>query len=173
MNLTEAQELTEQYLRVHGLAQQGWTFAWLHKSRTFGQCSYTDREICLSRSATQVNDIAQVRNTIIHEIAHALTPRHGHDAVWRRKCLDLGGDGKRCVDTNRDTVVVPPMKWIGRCPQCGWSAGRDRLTAKTRQHTICTPCADKMGRPYTEARVAAAGIKLRWYENHARVTTAA
>lgn len=33
-------------------------------------------------------------DTVAHEVAHALVgPAHGHDAVWRRKAVELGGSG--------------------------------------------------------------------------------
>jgi predicted SprT family Zn-dependent metalloprotease len=35
----------------------------------------------------------EITNTILHEIAHALTPGHKHDYVWRQKFIEIGGDG--------------------------------------------------------------------------------
>ena len=36
-------------------------------------------------------DIDHIRDTILHEIAHALVgPCHGHDAVWRQKAREIG-----------------------------------------------------------------------------------
>ena len=34
-------------------------------------------------------------DTIVHEIAHALTKGDGHGYFWRKKCIELGGDGQR------------------------------------------------------------------------------
>lgn len=37
----------------------------------------------------------RVRLVILHEIAHAMVgTSHGHDEVWKKKCLEIGGDGK-------------------------------------------------------------------------------
>jgi hypothetical protein len=33
---------------------------------------------------------ASVRETLLHEIAHALTPRNGHGLRWQRKARELG-----------------------------------------------------------------------------------
>lgn len=32
----------------------------------------------------------EVRHTILHEIAHLLTPGHHHDRTWKTVCLSLG-----------------------------------------------------------------------------------
>jgi predicted SprT family Zn-dependent metalloprotease len=57
-------------------------------------------------------------NTITHEIAHALVGHvHGHDHVWRRKHLELGGDGRTCSDMEFDeTTKKKVFKYLGKCP---------------------------------------------------------
>lgn len=38
-----------------------------------------------------------IRDTILHEIAHALVgPNHCHDLVWKAKCLEIGATPRRC-----------------------------------------------------------------------------
>jgi len=50
-------------------------------------------------------------NTLTHEFAHVLTPRHGHDKVWREMHIRLGGDGKRCSEED----VLPKAPWMVTC----------------------------------------------------------
>ena len=42
-------------------------------------------------------DDAEIEDTLLHEIAHALVGRrHHHDAVWRAKAREIGCTGQRC-----------------------------------------------------------------------------
>ena len=43
------------------------------------------------------SDEATIRDTILHEIAHALTPGQHHNDVWRRKATAIGCTGQRCA----------------------------------------------------------------------------
>src|SRR5690554_5113054 len=117
MNLYAARYLATQLIQQHGLA--GWTFAFDHARRRFGSCNYTRRQITLSRPLTLLNAEAEVRDTILHEIAHALTPGDGHGDRWKAICRRIGANPSRCYTDH--TVVSPPRRpaWfqIG-CAQC-------------------------------------------------------
>jgi predicted SprT family Zn-dependent metalloprotease len=48
-------------------------------------CGYAPTgTIGLSRLLVEVNDVIQVTDTILHEIAHALTLGDGHGYAWKR-----------------------------------------------------------------------------------------
>lgn len=97
MDMKTAQRLAESEMAWHGLDAQGWTFKWDSARGRNGQTNYTKRTISLSKVLVPLRDESWVRMTIIHEIAHALVgPGHGHGAIWRRKFVELGGDGNRC-----------------------------------------------------------------------------
>lgn len=88
-----AKTLVETYIKHYGL--EGWVFAFPKKDvRWSGQCSYLAQEIRLSRTFIAHNHFARITETILHEIAHALTPGHQHDKVWKAKVLELGGTPK-------------------------------------------------------------------------------
>ena len=92
-----AKRLAESEMSWHGLDAQGWTFKWDSARGRNGQTNYSKRTISMSKILTPERDEQWVRMTIIHEIAHALVgPGHGHGAIWRRKFIELGGDGNRC-----------------------------------------------------------------------------
>ena len=74
----------------------GWTFAWNNRVRSYGLCNYTTKTISLSRVITSTRTIEEVKETIAHEIAHALCPGHHHDDIWAAKSVELGGTGERC-----------------------------------------------------------------------------
>jgi predicted SprT family Zn-dependent metalloprotease len=137
MNLYAARDLALALMRQHGLAEE-WTFKFDHARRRFGSCRYRAKLITLSRPLTFLNDEPQVRDTILHEIAHALTPGDGHGAKWKRKCVEIGANPKRTYDDVE--VVSPPRReapmQIG-CAKCGWWADRHR---RTRRKLICKTC---------------------------------
>jgi hypothetical protein len=82
MILKDAEALAQQLMSEHGLSH--WHFEFDRAVRRFGFCMYGIRTITLSRKFTLLNSEPEVRNTILHEIAHALVgPNHGHDKVWR------------------------------------------------------------------------------------------
>ena len=136
MNLYAARALAVDLLRQHGL--HGWSFRFDHARRRFGACRYKQKTITLSRYLTFLNCEAQVRDTILHEIAHALTPGDGHGAKWKRKCREIGANPVRCY--TEAEVVSPPRRvapyQIG-CARCGWWHDRHRLT---RRKLICRAC---------------------------------
>jgi len=121
-------------MTAHGLV--GWRFQWDNAARRFGQCRHRDRVISMSRQLAIQRTDGAIRNTMLHEIAHALTPGHGHDAVWRAKAVSIGCDGKRCSD---DKVEVD-YKYIARCPN-GHVAKKyiRRPKATVRSCGTCSP----------------------------------
>lgn len=101
-------------LHEHGLAQQGWTFVWDSGKRRAGACHYQTKTISGSRYILPMASDEEVRETLLHEIAHALTPGHNHDSVWRRKLIAIGGTGAR---THRMETVKGRYDLV--CEHCG------------------------------------------------------
>lgn len=117
MNLDRAKELAIILMSKHGLLLSGWRFNFDNARRRFGVCKYRSREIGLSKHLVELNDEHQVRDTILHEIAHALVGcNHGHDWVWKAKALEIGCNGNRCYKS--DEVLAPESKYIAICNKC-------------------------------------------------------
>jgi predicted SprT family Zn-dependent metalloprotease len=114
MKISDCHDLARELMRQHGLVH--WSLKFDESKRRFGQCRMRDQVISLSWRLVDLNDEATVKDTILHEIAHALTPRAGHGWKWRAKALEIGCDGKRCYSA--DTVKTPPKKFVGTCPKC-------------------------------------------------------
>lgn len=96
MKLIEAENLTKELLVKFEL--KGWKFAWLkrmNKFSTAGQCRYKSKTIFLQPTYVELNTDSEIRNTILHEIAHALMPKHGHNKFWKRKAIEIGCTGER------------------------------------------------------------------------------
>lgn len=122
---------------IEKYAPEGTTFAWDNATTRFGCCHYSYNrylnkyygfKITISYPLASRNTWDVVKLTVLHEIAHARAPGHNHDAVWRRECLKIGGDGKRCYTDieNGGNVNVIPTKWLGVCPACGYTYSRNR-----------------------------------------------
>lgn len=142
MNLHEAAYLAKQLIDQHALV--GWRFEFDHARRRFGKCDYTNRRITLSRYLTFLNGIDEVRDTILHEIAHALCPGDGHGAKWRATCRAIGARPKRCFTEAQ--VVTPPRRaarWQMGCPKCEWWTDRRRRLRPTDRY-ICKRCRGKV-----------------------------
>jgi predicted SprT family Zn-dependent metalloprotease len=132
MILKDANALAQQLMSEHGLSH--WHFEFDRAVRRFGFCMYGIRTITLSKRFTLLNFEPEVRNTILHEIAHALVgPNPGHDGVWKAKAKELGCNGSRCCDRS---VVAPSTKWIAECPVCRRVVRRHR-----RRIVSCGRCS--------------------------------
>jgi predicted SprT family Zn-dependent metalloprotease len=117
MDATYAETTARELMFQHGL--HNWQFEFDHAVVRFGRCSHSRRTISLSRELVQLNTEAQVRDTILHEIAHALVgPGHGHGRVWKLRAASIGAKPERCYD--QSVVPVPrAMEWTGTCQSCG------------------------------------------------------
>jgi predicted SprT family Zn-dependent metalloprotease len=142
MHPQEARDLAIRLLEEHGLTALGWRFLFDNARRRFGSCRYGSKRITLSRPLTLLNDIGEVRDTLLHEIAHALSPGDGHGRRWRAKCVQIGARPKRCFDDT--TVVAPPRaaaKYQFGCNACEWWVDRRRLTIS---RYICKKCRGEL-----------------------------
>ena len=125
MELLKAKKLAEELMVEHKLPIV-WTLKFNNAIRAFGRCSFKKFEIGLSRKLVELNNEKEVKDTILHEIAHALVgPRNGHNYIWRIKAIEIGCNGER---TYKDNVVTPPKKFIGTCPECKREIFRSRRT---------------------------------------------
>lgn len=117
----------------HGL--DDWHFEFDSARRRFGSCRYSSRTITLSYHLAALNDESAVRNTVLHEIAHALAgERSGHGKRWRLKARQIGCDAERCYDREPGVRMVAPP-YLGVCPDCGVE-----MRAFRRRSAACLAC---------------------------------
>ncbi len=135
MDLKQAENLAISLMIKHNIYQRGWKFEFGNYKRAFGKCSYRRKMITLSKHLVALNEVARVQNTILHEIAHALTQGHGHDGTWRAKAIELGCDGKRCYSL--DSTVTTETKYIAICNGCNRVHKRFRTPQRDKSCGYC------------------------------------
>jgi len=135
MNIDKAESLALRLMRKHGL--NDWKLEWRRNwNCTFGACHSGRRTIYLSEPLTRLNSVAEVRDTILHDIAHAVTPfDRGHGKKWKQIAALIGAKPERCYGSE---VIQPQENWLGRCPSC------DYRTVSYRRNTraVCPWCCD-------------------------------
>jgi predicted SprT family Zn-dependent metalloprotease len=137
MRLQEARQLAEDLMRQHRLLPK-WSFAFDRSKVRFGKCDYRKKQISLSEYLVELNEVDQVQETILHEIAHARAPRGaGHGPKWKALALSIGCNGRRCFGHE---VARPAPKHRGTCPSCQRVIYRHRRRALACGH--CAPAFD-------------------------------
>lgn len=132
----------------HGLA--GWSIAFRNFGHRLGCCLYRRKTIVLNAFYVAHNDESQVIDTLLHEIAHALTPGHRHGPVWKAMAQRLGATPRACSKLG---VVLRPGKYRAVCPNCGRTYDKYRKPRYKCHSTAVTPyycpkrsCGKKNGR---------------------------
>jgi predicted SprT family Zn-dependent metalloprotease len=132
-----AETMAIDLMRWHGL--QSYKLQFTDAVREFGRLSYRNRTLSLSLPLVKLNNELEVLDTILHEIAHALTTSHGHDKIWQKTARDIGCNGQRCYGND---VIVPQAAYIGTCPGCQRTIERYR-----RRRMSCGKCCKNMFNP--------------------------
>jgi len=110
MVLNEAKKLALELMEQNELISKGWVFQFDSSVRRFGGCYLERKIITLSAKLVELNIESEVKDTILHEIAHALAPSHeeAHGEQWKQMCSKIGARPERCYDSRK--VVKPVMK---------------------------------------------------------------
>lgn len=139
MNLLLAKNLALDLITEHKL--KNWTFRFDHARRRFGCCNFSKKEISLSKVLTELNSPKAVRETLIHEVAHALAgPRAAHGAKWKEIVRSLGGDPVRCY--SHKEIKLPPAKYTARCRSCE----KEFPALRRKQRVACRSCCKEFNR---------------------------
>ena len=81
--------MARRLMDAHGLT--GWTFAFGEARRRLGHCHFQDRMIRISRTHALEGSEEQIRDTVLHEIAHAIAGYEaGHGPLWKTTARRIG-----------------------------------------------------------------------------------
>lgn len=133
--LDQVAKFARQLMEQHGLIAKGWKFKLGNAVHALGSVDGS-KVLRLSRHLVLNSGKRKIRNTLLHEIAHALVGwrQHRHDKVWRAKAISIGCDGEVHGDMD-----VPPPTWIGECPKCH---RKTMVYRRGRLPQSCGICAD-------------------------------
>lgn len=152
MDLHEAEKLARALMDRHGLFDDGWRFRWGSAKRQIGSVrvrqqrnrrtgrTVTTKTLSLSRPLVRSNSEAEVRDTILHEIAHAIAgPENGHNEIWKRVCRRIGAKPQRLA--GEDVNGIKP-RYLVTCGQCGRELGRRhrRIGPERLRRSYCRAC---------------------------------
>jgi predicted SprT family Zn-dependent metalloprotease len=120
-----------------------WRIALVKDHRNAGTCYPAEHKIELSAPLASLWSIENTRDTILHEIAHALTSG-GHGADWRAMCRKIGARPSRCWGGYGEVAV--PEKYMGTCPS-GHVIYRARKT-RNMGRMSCGSCSRRYNPEY-------------------------
>lgn len=82
-------------MEEYGLTQQGWTIKFLDTNeQNAGQVFHRPKLITFTREFIFDTRIENLRELVLHEVAHALCPNGDHTQQWRDKLTEIGGSGR-------------------------------------------------------------------------------
>lgn len=111
MNIEKAEELAKSLISKYLTSE--WSFSFNRRKAVLGVCNYTTKTISLSKTVTLANSEAQVKNTILHEIAHVIAGAEAkHSAKWVQIAKSIGCDGKVHGDINTSDLTLIGVKWV-------------------------------------------------------------
>ncbi len=127
-------DLALELLIQHGLKQ--WKFKFDHSTRRAGCCNYRDKTISIAFDLARSGKDEDIRDTLLHEIAHALVgKKHNHNAIWKAKAREIGCTGER---THR--LQFAPPRWNVECENRCWTHTAQQRNSKL----ICRKCGGKL-----------------------------
>ena len=136
MELSSVQLLANRLLKDHELDKKGWRFRFDRAKRRAGSCRFSDKEITLAKAYAEQEHLKEIKNTILHEIAHALVgPKHGHNEIWKQKALEIGCNAERC-----HSVVFSKPKYKLTCSNSCFEVNRYRVNQNFLKSKICSKC---------------------------------
>lgn len=139
MELKEAEKQARMLMTAHGVGYLKFDFDNAKRRLGATHCirvrdAVIPQKITLSKHYVLLLPEDEVRDVMLHEIAHALTPGHKHDAVWRATARKIGAKGTRCAAPS----ASPAAPIHGMCPKCNVKVTEHhRMPRSTWVHRTC------------------------------------
>ncbi len=137
---TKDQILSEWELQKENWGLTGWKINFSYAKRTLGHCNCRKKLISISDAYMKSNPFEVMKDTLLHEIAHALqfekTGKTNHGREWKKIASTVGCSPRRCADLSE--VNLPAAKYIGICPCCSNKTNFYRKISKVYSCNICS-----------------------------------
>lgn len=144
MDCRSAVDMARAELDRHGL-RQVYVSLTHRASRRFGAAIHRygqPWELRLSAKLVVLNEEAQVRDVILHEVAHLLAGHAaGHGPRWQEVCRRIGARPERCYDAA--VVARPPAPLALVCPGCHRRQDVYRRSRRVSRRQACAECCDR------------------------------
>ena len=134
--------LARQLMAQHGVPSD-WTFGYDRAKRRAGRCCYRKKAITLSIHLVARNSDEEIKDCLLHEIAHCLAgPGTHHGPDWKAVCRRVGAKPVRCYNIN--LVDMPKGRYRATCGGCQKTYYRHRFPRCS--YYYCTICGPGRGR---------------------------
>ena len=107
-----------------------------------GGCNYKLLTIILNDFYVANNCEEVVVDTLLHEVAHALTPGHNHDCIWRAMAIQLGCNPDQDW---KQGIIVQPGRYTAICPTCSAVFYKYRKPKPLVGYYYCPKCGKEHG----------------------------
>jgi predicted SprT family Zn-dependent metalloprotease len=119
-----------------------WSFAFDSAKKRLGACKWETNEISLSRYFVDLHSLDEIRQVLLHEIAHALSgSTAGHSKKWKDNATRIG---YRHEKISGEEIGNATARFVGTCPN-GHTAYRHR---KPKTELSCSRCARRFDRRF-------------------------
>lgn len=135
---TNTMKCAKNMLIQFGLDKQGWKVELDRAKQRCGCCYFYEKKITLSKHYIAAETVSNedIKNTILHEIAHAIAgPDAGHGPRWKLLARAIGCSAERCNTAWRGA----PKKFRLFC-DCGAVRVERHRVHKSFRYKTCTHC---------------------------------
>ena len=132
MEISQAIKLGDELLEKYNL--EGWIIKSDNARVRFGQCRRWQKTISISKTLVELNSEEKVRETILHEIAHALITARGHGVEWKTMAMRVGIKPQRAY--SEANTITPKATFIYVCQKCDYELGRFQKISYARLQRI-------------------------------------
>ncbi len=133
------------------ITDYGYSFDYGNYKRAFGKCNITKKIISLSKPwvSENLDNNAQIVDTIKHEIAHAIAyepyKNASHDHVWKSVAKQVGAKPQSCFNAQKNGLKQPRGKYIYVCPAC---KKEHHFYRKLKRQKSCGVCSNTFNPKY-------------------------
>ena len=142
----------------------GWEFRWTNARKQAGVCVFTPNvlqanQIGISRYLLRIRGVQETKDTVLHEVAHALSGSEaGHGRVWKMWANRAGARPERCYVLTETQNAEIDFKYHWKCNTCDYKVGVTRVSkTPTKYVRICPNCVKSW---YTKPQVLQYKLKL-------------